>query len=57
MWIVRQAFSAVGVTGALNFLQPDGGGIVEVRITDAIEIEQMSATSWKATLGIEELIA
>ena len=56
MWLLRQAFSAVGISGTMNFIPPDSedGGIVEVRFTGPLEIEQMSATAWKATVTIEE---
>lgn len=56
VWILRRAFSEVGVSGAMNFLPPDGGGIVEVIFTAPLEVEQQSATAWKVTTTVEEVI-
>ena len=56
MWHLRRAFTDAGIHAAMNFLPPDGGGTAEVRYMGDLTIEQTSATAWKATATLEELI-
>ncbi len=56
VWVLRDAFEKAGLHGAMNFLPVDGGGIFEVIFIGELEIEQQSATSWKVTVTVEEVI-
>ena len=55
-WHARRAFQAAGRHAAMNFLPPDGGGIVLVRFVDDLDVERLSAASWRFTMEVEELI-